>query len=307
MHWMRLLRLLLPIPLAGCSSGGTVSSAPAHADNPDDGVRIPADMDASYLMYDRVKDRVLAQRNPHKAYRSASVVKILIALDYLYSKGSFIDISPKDLTALESMLRSSDDDAANDFWDCAGQTAVVDRMVIKLELRDTRRPANPDFWGHTAFTASDILRVYRYLLEAPDEPFRRFVLDNIGKSTSCASDGRDQYFGIPRAVHTPFRIKQGWSAFGDVPNGQECKPAAPHAERPGVGAPTAPTAEPSSRTTPPPDIDLKSRLLHTTGLVDQDQTILIVLALYPRTTPWEDAAAKITAITQQVYASGTRR
>ncbi|WP_394830695.1 hypothetical protein LVJ94_29725 [Pendulispora rubella] len=208
------------------------------------------------------------------------------------------------------MLRSSDDDAANDFWDRGGQIAVIDRMVLKLELQDTRRPANPDFWGHTAFTAWDILRIYRYLADAPNDDFRRFVLDNIGKSTSCATDGRDQYFGIPRAVHPPFRVKQGWSAFGDVPAGGECQPAAPHAERPGVGTPAASTsaaASPSPRTAPPADLDLKSRLLHTTGMVDGDQKILIVLALYPRTTPWDDAAAKITSVTQRVYAAGSRR
>ncbi|WP_394841392.1 hypothetical protein LZC95_30500 [Pendulispora brunnea] len=300
-HWM-----ILPLVAAACSSGaGAVAHGPPE--NRGDGVVVPADVDASYLMYDRAKDRVLVQRNPDKAYRSASVVKILIALDYLYSHGSWSDIPPKDLAALQSMLRSSDDDAANDFWDRAGQIAMVDRMAIKLELQGIRRPANPDFWGHTAFTALDILRIYRYLLDGPNDDFRRFVLDNIGMSTSCATDGRDQYFGIPRAVHPPFRIKQGWSAFGDVPAGRECQPAAPHAERPGVGTTAPPTTEPSPRTAPPPDIDLKSRLLHTTGLVDQDQKILIVLTLHPRTTTWEDAATKITSVTQQVYTAGTRR
>ena len=59
----------------------------------------------------------------------ASVVKLFIADDLLLkeSKGE-TTLSPDDRKALDRMLRSSDDSAAQNFWDRLGGNAVISRV-----------------------------------------------------------------------------------------------------------------------------------------------------------------------------------
>ncbi|WP_163511539.1 hypothetical protein [Fodinicola acaciae] len=296
-------RILVAAVSAALLALAVNAPAPAAANTARSKVTIPADMQASYLLFDRRTDRTVVSHDADKQYRSASVVKILLALDYLYLKGSLENVPAGDLARLRSMLRSSDDAAAKYFYRGDGYEATINRMVAKLGLRHTEPPPLPEwrnYWGYTALSASDILRTYQYLLNDTSDPFGAFILDNLGQSTRCAKDGSDQYFGIPSAVPAPFRIKQGWSAFGDVIPTPACPGTPPQTRKAqidsGEEAPN-PAAAPSS-------VDLTSHLLHTTGLVDHDSRILIVLSLYPTTIDWDHAAAKITDVTRQVYAAG---
>ncbi|TDD70874.1 hypothetical protein E1298_36250, partial [Actinomadura rubrisoli] len=71
------------------------------------------------------RGRVLVEHRPRQVFRSASVVKILLALDYLREHR----VSVADRALLGVMLRSSDDKAATEFWRRGGQGAVIGRMV----------------------------------------------------------------------------------------------------------------------------------------------------------------------------------
>ncbi|GAA1714756.1 hypothetical protein GCM10009765_74600 [Fodinicola feengrottensis] len=258
---------------------------------------IPSDMTTSYLLFDRPTNHILASRDPDKQFRSASVVKILIALDYLTIKGSVDNIPADDLPKLQSMLRSSDDAAAKYFYRGDGYTEVITRMVEKLGLQHTEPPADRNYWGYTAISASDILRTYQYLLADQQDAFGQFILANLGQSTQCAKDGSDQYFGIPSVAPAPFRIKQGWSGFPDVVRTPQCPTSS--ADSPASSGEEAPAGVAAK--IPADGVDLTSHLLHTTGLVDHDSRILIVLSLYPTSVDWPTAASKITAVTQAVY------
>jgi len=266
-------------------------------------IEIPAGMTAGYMLFDRESGAVTTQLNQGKQFRSASLVKLLIALDYLNTRGSLDQVPDADLAALQSMLRSSDDVAARNFWQSAGRTAVIDRMVAELDLKHTQPPIDPNFWGYTALSASDVVKIYQYLLEDDEQGFGEFILDNLHQSTRCALDGRDQYFGIPRAVEGPFAVKQGWSGFGETPLGQECSPVeAVQKAATGLEASTGANLD-GIQTKAEPAIDLESPLLHTSGLIDNDSKILVVLTLYPANTAWEDAAAQITDLTAGIYSS----
>ncbi len=274
----------------------------AHADDQTRNTDVPSEVTASYVLFDRESSTVTTQLNPTKQFRSASLVKLLIALDYLNTQGPLDNVPSSDLASLQSMLRSSDDIAARNFWQGAGRTDVIDRMVAKLNLQHTQPPTDPNFWGYTALSASDVVKIYQYLL-ADERGFGEFILDNLYQSTRCALDGRDQYFGIPGAIPPPFGVKQGWSGFGETPPGQECSPSATvQQSAPGKEVPLGVTPR-AGRTTAGPDIDLKSPLLHTSGLVDNDSKILVVLTLYPMNTSWEAAAEQITDLTEDVYGS----
>lgn len=166
----------------------------------------------SFVVVDRATGKVRAEHNPLTQYRSASLVKLLIALDYLESRGSDAEIPPDDRVLLESMLRSSDDEAASELWARNGWETIVERMADRLDLTDTKPPADRRVWGYTATSAADVTRIYEYLLEGADPSVSEFILGNLRKVTRCAIDGRDQHFGIPNVVDEAWRSSKGGRA-----------------------------------------------------------------------------------------------
>lgn len=256
------------------------------------------------MVFDRVAGTVTVQYHAHRQFRSASLVKILLALDYLETNGAGNPVPPDKLTLLQAMLRSSDDNAANTFWADDGGVHIVERMIAQLGLAESAPPppAYPGFWGYTAFTASNVVKIYRYLFDRAEPAFRDLILDNLSQSTRCAADGNDQYFGIPGAVPPPWAVKQGWSGFGDP--AQPCAP--PAAPAPAAAALSgtgqdAPSPPPSLRTRNG-TIELTGTAMHTSGVLGADRrTIMVVLTLDGVGTPWAQAAADVTALTTSVY------
>jgi hypothetical protein len=252
--------------------------------------RVPAGMTAGYMIYDREIGRAAIQFNTHHRFRSASVVKILIALDYLRSRGTDAEIPAGDLTVLRSMLRSSDDDAATALWTRGGRTRVIRRMTAALRLTDTLPPpaGRPGFWGYTAISAADVVRIYVYLLDPAHRRYGDFIIGNLRHAAQCAADGFDQYFGIPRAIPRPWAVKQGWSGYGSVPP-QRCVRTHTSAYRPAYASHV-------------PAVDLDRPVLHTTGTVGAgNRRIVVVLSLQPPGASWRGSAARLTAFTKAVY------
>ena len=144
----------------------------------------------------------------------ASVVKLFIADDLLLqeSKGQ-MTLSPADRKALESMLRSSDDSAAQNFWDRLGGNAVIGRVKARYGLSGTTAPWN-GHWDVTTSTASDLVRYYDMLLDGsgglPAEQ-ANVIMGNLAQSTPTGIDGYPQRFGIPEGLYAqPVAVKQGW-------------------------------------------------------------------------------------------------
>jgi hypothetical protein len=281
---------------AGSASAGTSS------------VDLPEGMTASYLVVDEATGSTFGA-DEHKQYRSASLVKLFIALDYLESHGPDYEIPADDLALLEPMLRSSNDDAASTLWVRDGWDEIVKRMVTKIGLTDTAPPAARGKWGYTAISAADIVKTYQYIRHDADPKYRDFIMSNLAKSTKCGSDGFDQSFGLPSAVPGPKAVKQGWSGFGAAPApGQECTETNARTLRvlnsPEVKAATAvaSSGEGTLGTFSAQDIDLTSRAMHTSGTVGADNDkIVVVLTLEPTTLSWQDSAGRITDLTRDVY------
>lgn len=255
------------------------------------------------VVIDRETGETEAEQNEHDQFRAASLVKLLIALDYLHKRGSDAEIPAEDRELLGSMLRVSDDDAASVLWVQEGQEAIVERMVGLLGLEDTEPPAERQIWGYTATSAADVARIYQYLLDEADPEAREFILGHLREVPGCAVDGHNQYFGIPRALRGPWAVKQGWSGFGEVPSGKQCTPKPPSA--------VAPAGEDQSRENSPappvdtgsePDIDLVREAMHTSGTVgDGDEKIMVVLSLHPDGTSYDEAARRVTGVTRALY------
>lgn len=144
----------------------------------------------------------------------ASVVKLFIADDLLLqeSKGQ-TTLSAADRQSLDIMLRSSDDSAAQNFWDRSGGNAVIARIKARYGLAGTTAPWN-GHWDVTTSTASDLVRYYDMLLNGsgglPPEK-ANVIISNLAQSTPTGTDGYPQRFGIPDGLNAePVAVKQGW-------------------------------------------------------------------------------------------------
>lgn len=144
----------------------------------------------------------------------ASVVKLFIADDLLLreSKGE-TKLTAADRQSLDTMLRSSDDSAAQNFWDRSGGNAVIARVKARYGLAGTTAPYN-GHWDVTQSTANDLVRYYDMLLDGtgglPPEQ-ANVIISNLAQSTPTGTDGYPQRFGIPDGLYAePVAVKQGW-------------------------------------------------------------------------------------------------
>jgi hypothetical protein len=166
-----------------------------------------------------VLDRSTGQRvtnGNNRAIAIASVVKLFIADDLLL-RGP--PLSPDDLSSFQSMLRSSDDSAAEVFWERDGGSAIITRVAARYGLSGTV-PPNDGRWFNTISTAADLVRYYDMMLSgAGGLPLDKadMIVDNLAQSTPTGIDGMmpggvyPQRFGIPEGLYAePVAVKQGW-------------------------------------------------------------------------------------------------
>ncbi|MCC5574195.1 hypothetical protein IMZ11_00885 [Microtetraspora sp. AC03309] len=287
-------------------AAGAASRAPSTTPRP---VRVPSGVTAGYVVFDRQAGKVIANRQVHHRFRSASVVKILIAIDYLERRKGAIPAG--DAALLKPMLRGSDDDAATALWRRGGQGKIVQRMVKKIGLTDTAPPpaAKPGFWGYTAISALDIARVYQYLLAKAEPRVRDVVMGHLRQAQQCATDGFDQYFGIPRGVPRPWAVKQGWSGYGSVPPVTCVRATTTSSDLThGLTAATTVTAAgftkvgttATGRTRNP--VDFGRPVLHTTGVIG-DRFIMVVLTTQPAGATFGSSSTRLTALARDLYRS----
>jgi hypothetical protein len=178
-----------------------------------------AGADISTVVLDRNTGQTVSNGNG-MTIAIASVVKLFIADDLLLqeSKGQ-TRLSPADRGELDVMLRSSDDSAAEVFWNRSGGSAIISRVAARYRLGSTRPPGNGRWWN-TISTAADLVRYYDMLLDGSGglPPERAsIILSNLAASTPTAIDGTQpggiypQRFGIPDGLFaTPVAVKQGW-------------------------------------------------------------------------------------------------
>ncbi len=165
------------------------------------------------VVLDRNTGQTISNGN-NSSFPIASVAKLFIADDLLLqeSKGQ-ITLSPADRQSLDVMLRSSDDSAAQMFWNRGGGNAILARVKARYGLPGTTAPWN-GHWDVTTSTASDLVSYYRKLLDGsgglPPEQ-ANVIIGDLAQSTPTGTDGYPQRFGIPEGLYAePVAVKQGW-------------------------------------------------------------------------------------------------
>ncbi|MFD3329648.1 hypothetical protein [Streptomyces sp. NPDC058701] len=274
---------------------------------------VPAGVTAGVAVFDRQTGTFTEQLNTAAQFRSASVVKLLIALDVLWNRSP--DALPAaDRARIDTMLRGSDDTAASTFWSNNGSGAIVDRMVTRLGLTDTARPpsTHPGYWGYTALSARDTVKIYRHLLDSAPAATRDYLLGDLRQSTRCATDGYDQHFGIAGSFNRPWAVKQGWSGFSSGGCTAPTAKAAPAAEAAEGAEGAEALGEPAATDARTPAgaeaVDLSRPALHTTGVVGAgDRSIVAVFTLHPGGTPYGKAYTDIGRLTRSLNVPGASR
>ncbi|SDN00654.1 hypothetical protein [Allokutzneria albata] len=157
----------------------------------------------SAQVFDRRSGTSLFEEGADRTFRSASLVKLMIAIDAL-ERGT----QRPNSTKLTQMLSLSHDAAASELWVAGGGGQIVRRVAARLGL-DAEPPQPDGRWGNTMISARDVVKIYDHILDqAPDA-----IMPALHAAPAIAADGFDQHFGIPRALDgLTWAIKQGWAA-----------------------------------------------------------------------------------------------
>ena len=169
--------------------------------------------DIEVVVLDRNTGQTISN-GANQPFPIASVVKLFIADDLLLqeSKGE-TKLTAAERKSLDIMLRSSDDGAAQNFWNRSGGNAIIARVVARYGLTRTTAPYN-GHWDVTQSTASDLVRYYAKLLDGsgglPPEQ-ANVIMSDLAQSTPTGTDGYPQRFGITEGLYAePVAVKQGW-------------------------------------------------------------------------------------------------
>ncbi|WP_143173923.1 serine hydrolase [Streptoalloteichus hindustanus] len=161
-------------------------------------------------VYDRHQGAFTARHGADRRFTSASLVKLMIALEVLHQKQAALGSAQGD--QLHQMIARSDDGIANTLWSQYGGAEIVRRVAARVGMASTRPPKDANRWGDTIITANDMVVLYRYVLDKAPAHHRDLLLRALRAAPARAADGFDQHFGIPRAAGAqPWGIKQGWA------------------------------------------------------------------------------------------------
>ena len=170
----------------------------------------------SVAVLDRANNQLLSNGND-QLVAIASVAKLFIADEVLSQESGGVEenrrLSTADRQALDSMLRSSDDGAAETFWAERGGEAIITDVAGRYGLTSTAPPSDGRWWN-TMSSASDLVRYYDMLLNGSgglSGERAQIIVDDLAGSTATGADGYPQRFGIPDGLYAePVAVKQGW-------------------------------------------------------------------------------------------------
>ncbi|MDT5277062.1 MAG: hypothetical protein QOG95_3994 [Mycobacterium sp.] len=165
---------------------------------------------------DRANNQMLSNGND-QLVAIASVAKLFIADDLLSHDSSSPDgtaqLSSADRQALDSMLQSSDDGAAETFWAARGGETIVNGVAGRYGLTSTTPPSDGRWWN-TMSSASDLVHYYDMLLNGSgglSGERAEIIVNDLAGSTATGADGYPQRFGIPDGLYAEtVAVKQGW-------------------------------------------------------------------------------------------------
>ncbi|NJC73141.1 hypothetical protein HC031_25980 [Planosporangium thailandense] len=206
----------------GTSAAADAPSAAAPSPTATPGVRLTAgpvnvnvDGFFSWALMDRTTGAISGSANDAtETSTTESMIKIWISSDYLRRQAAAGNApSQQRLDELTTMIRDSDDQAAEDIYRLDGGDDVVDRMISMCGLTNTTMVDG--WWSKTQITAADATRLGLCVADgrAAGPNWTAWILDQMRQ---VRGEGR---FGIvdalPANVAGTTAIKNGWTLIYD--------------------------------------------------------------------------------------------
>jgi hypothetical protein len=206
---------LLAAPDAPASDGPTLASAaqPALPLLAPAAVNVDVEGTFSWALLDRRTGQITGSSNVASWTNSTeSMIKAWIASDYLRRSGN-TKVAQDRLDELSTMIRDSDDNAAEDVYRADGGNAVVQRMIDTCDLTETS--IFDGWWSRTQVSARDAARLGLCVADgrAAGPKWTNWILSEMRQ---VRGEGR---FGIIEALPTDAAakasIKNGWTVVGN--------------------------------------------------------------------------------------------
>jgi hypothetical protein len=141
---------------------------------------------------------------------TASLIKPWIAADFLRRAAEQGQApSDDDLEQIESMIRDSDNDAAEALYIENGRDESIRRLISTCALEDSR-VADDGGWSRTLLSSADITRLGACIADgrAAGPVWTNFLLDQMRAVTGMGDFGIRKAF--PEAEQSKIAIKNGW-------------------------------------------------------------------------------------------------
>lgn len=165
---------------------------------------------ASFTLLDRASGRTVADGRAGQRTNTESTVKTWLAADLLQQRGG--KLTAYERARMTSMIRLSDDNAAEVIWRWMGADASIRRMIKVCGMTDTR--VYHDWWSLTQISSRDLARLGTCILPGryldANESAQLFAL--------MRSVDPSNAFGIqqayPAGAGVRIAVKNGWTEHG---------------------------------------------------------------------------------------------
>jgi hypothetical protein len=187
------------------AASGAVGFAPGPA--------AAAPVGATIAVLDRRTSEVAVGQGGTAGVLSASLSKLVLAVDMVDRRRTEgLPITDVDIDLLRRALGPSDDAAMSALWSRFDGPGAAPRISARLGLTGVASPRDPSQWGEMVVTASDLLHVWKHVLDELPGADQELLIGAMAAAPARATDGFDQAFGL-LAPDLPVEVgaaKQGW-------------------------------------------------------------------------------------------------
>jgi hypothetical protein len=163
----------------------------------------------SWALLDRRSGEIVGSDNMNATSTTASMVKAWLASDYLRRAAEKNESPPTSrLADLETLIRDSNNEAADRTYNLNGKTASIERLISICQLTDSK--AIPNLWSNTNISAQDTVRMGACIADgrAAGQKWTPWVLDMMRKVRGVGDFGIRK--ALPPTVQATVAIKNGW-------------------------------------------------------------------------------------------------
>jgi len=170
---------------------------------------------ASFTLLDRKTGKVVGDRRSTQLTFIESTVKAWLAADLLATRArQGTTLTAYETARMTSMIRESDDNAAEVIWRWLGADAAIRDMIATCRLQDTK--VFHDWWSKTEISSRDLARLGDCIVPGKG----KFLSPQVGAPLVqlMRSVEKSDAFGIqqasPAGKGVPVAVKNGWTEHG---------------------------------------------------------------------------------------------